>query len=101
MLTSGAGGGAGSVATHDQFAATKMMYTSSPLSKPSSIPTTSGGGEGTVGLGGAGGVAGGGGSSFKHNYDGSKSTSGSGAYNYSVAGNQGYISAYMGVSDPK
>ena len=78
---------------HDQLSS-KMYPGSSSLSKTSALPTTTGGSE--VGIGG--GATGGSSSSFKHNYDGSKSSSGSGAYNYSVPGNQGYIGTYMGVS---
>lgn len=88
MLTSG-----GASMAHDQLTS-KMYGASSSLSKSSALPTTSGGAD--AGLGG--GAAGGSSSSFKHNYDGSKSSSGSGGYNYSMPGNQGYIGTYMGVS---
>ena len=70
------------------------MYGSSSLSKSNTLPTSS-----TQEAGLGAGPAGSSTSYKQHAYDGSKSTSASGGYNYSaIPGNQGYIGTYMGVS---
>lgn len=68
-----------------------MYGASSSLAKSNALPTTSS--QDSALGGGAGGSS----ASYKHNYEGSKSSSGSGGYSYSVPGN--IYGTYMGVSD--